>query len=65
MLAAAYRVASWLPLPSVSLGYTECIHSRSVIELHTCYSQLSCVFCVCGQYLKKNSLDVLDGDKEV
>lgn len=28
----------------ISLGYTECIHSRSVIEFHTCHSQLNCVF---------------------
>lgn len=45
VLAAAYRVATWLPLPPISLGYTECIHSRSVIEFHTCHSRLNSVFC--------------------
>lgn len=28
----------------ISLGYTECIRSRSVIEFHTCLRQLNCVF---------------------
>lgn len=28
----------------ISLGYTECIRGRSVIEFHTCLRQLSCVF---------------------
>lgn len=45
VLATAYRVATWLPLPPISLGYTQCIHSRSVIEFHTCHCQLNCVFC--------------------
>lgn len=37
----ACRVATWLPLaPPSSLGDTECIRSRSVIEFHTCHSWL-------------------------
>lgn len=28
----------------ISLGYTECIRSRSIIEFHTCLRQLNCVF---------------------
>lgn len=31
--------------PPISPGNTECIRSRSVIEFHTCHSQLNCVFC--------------------
>lgn len=54
VLAAAYRVATWLLLPPISPGYTECIHSRSVIEFHTCHRQLNCVFCkVWRQHLQK------------
>lgn len=30
--------------PPISLGNAECIRSRSVIEFHTCHSQLNCVF---------------------
>lgn len=30
--------------PPISLGNAECIRSRSVIEFHTCHSQLNCAF---------------------
>lgn len=47
----------------ISLGYTECIHSRSVIEFHTCHSQLYCVFHkgarAAWKKWKKNHLDLL------
>lgn len=50
VFAVAYRVATWLLLPPISLGYTECIHSRSVIEFHTCHTVSLTVFsarCLC------------------
>lgn len=66
MLAAAYRVATWLLLPSISLGYTECIHSRSVIEFRTCHGQLNCVFCKAhGQHLQRFYLEVLENYHDV
>lgn len=54
----------------ISLGYTECIRSRSVIEFHTCLRQLNCVFRKVrvqrgggvgggGVRRKKNDLDLL------
>lgn len=65
VFAVAYRVATWLLLPPISLGYTECIHSRSVIEFHTCHSQLNCVFCKVPVYLEKCVLDMLGSYREM
>lgn len=64
VFAVAYRVATWLPLPPISLGYTECIHSRSVIEFHTCHSQLNCVFCKVLVYLEKCIPDMLESYRD-